>query len=183
MDINAALPTGLTARPLTMADARAVTQVMGDLQRVEIGSADIEEADIIGDWQQPSVDVVATTMGVFSGDRLVGYAEAARNGHCDAAVHPTWQGRGIGTALARWMQERSRELGATVVGMPVPVGKSGDRLLESLGDRTRWTSWVLQLPRRSSSMPSHWPESMALRPAGWLPTHAPAPCRSMRRSA
>lgn len=146
MAISDALPAGLTARPLTMADARAVTEVMADLQRVEIGAVDIEEADIIGDWQQPSVDLAAMTIGVFSADRLVGYAEAAREGHCDAAVHPEWHGRGIGTALAGWMQHRSRELGATVVGMPVPIGKSGDRLLESLGYRVRWTSWVLQLP-------------------------------------
>lgn len=153
MDISADLPAGLTARPLTMADARGVYQVMADLERAEIGSADIEEADIIGDWQQPSVDVPATTMGVFDEDRLVGYAEAAKDGHCDAGVHPDWHGRGIGTALARWMQHRSLELGATVVGMPVPEGKSGDRLLASLGYRVRWTSWVLQLPEGRTIIP------------------------------
>lgn len=146
MDLSDALPAGLTARPLTMADAKGVSQVMAALQRAEIGSADIEEADIIGDWQQPSNDVAATTVGVFSADRLVAYAEASRHGHCDAAVHPDWHGQGIGTVLAGWTQHRSRELGATVVGMPVPEGKSGDRLLESLGYRARWTSWVLQLP-------------------------------------
>ena len=146
MDISDSLPSGLTTRPLTMADARSVSRVIGDLQRLEIGSADIEEADIIGDWQVPSVDLATMTIGVFAEDRLVGYAEASRHGTCDAAVHPQWHGQGIGTALARWMQERSRELGATVVGMPVPVGKSGDSLLERLGYRVRWTSWVLQLP-------------------------------------
>src|SRR5690606_2828051 len=79
MDISADLPAGLGARPLTSAGARGVYQVMADLERAEIGSADIEEADIVGDWQQPSVDVPATTMGVFDEDRLVGYAEAAKD--------------------------------------------------------------------------------------------------------
>ncbi|MCA1783454.1 MAG: GNAT family N-acetyltransferase [Intrasporangiaceae bacterium] len=86
------------------------------------------------------------TMGVFEGDRLVGYAEASKSGFGDAAVHPDRHGRGIGTALARWMQTRSRELDANAIGMPVPRGKSGDRLLEALGYHVRWTSWVLQVP-------------------------------------
>ncbi|KAB7743677.1 GNAT family N-acetyltransferase [Nostocoides sp. F2B08] len=119
---------------------------MAALQRAEIGAAEIEEADIVADWQQPSVDVPAVTIGVFDGDRLVGYAEASRRGFGDAAVHPDWHGRGIGTALAQWLQHRSRELGARVIGMPVPKGGSGDRLLEALGFEVRWTSWVLQLP-------------------------------------
>ena len=146
MDIGEDLPPGLSARPLTMSDARAVFEVMAALQRAETGSADIEEADIVADWQQPSVDVGAVTMGVFDGDRLVGYAEASRQGFGDAAVHPDWHGRGIGTALARWLQARSRELGAREIGLPVPRGGSGDRLLKALGFGVRWTSWVLRLP-------------------------------------
>lgn len=146
MVIEGSLPAELSSRPLTMADARAVFEVMAALQLAELGRADIEEADIVADWQQPSVDVPAVTLGVFDDDRLVGYAEAARNGRGDAAVHPQWHGRGVGTALARWMQHRSRELGATVIGMPVPVGRSGDRLLEALGYHVRWTSWLLRVP-------------------------------------
>src|SRR5690606_31657248 len=122
MDIAAELPHGLTARPLTIADARNVYEVMAALQVAETGRADVEEADIVADWEQPSVDVPAVTMGVFDVDRLVGYAEAAKNGRGDAAVHPERHGQGIGTALAHWMQERSRELGATEIGMPVPLG-------------------------------------------------------------
>lgn len=165
MEIHALLPEGLWARPLTMADARAVFEVMAALQLAELGRADIEEADIVADWQQPSVDVAAVTLGVFDGERLVGYAEAARSGRGDAAVHPLWHGRGIGTALARWMQHRSRELGATVIGMPVAVGGSGDRLLESLGYHVRWTSWVLQLPPGAGIAARSLPPGYAVRAA------------------
>ena len=72
MDITQSLAPGLTARPLTMADARDVWRVMAALGLAEIGTADIEEADIVADWQRPSVDVPGVTMGVFDGDRLVG---------------------------------------------------------------------------------------------------------------
>jgi mycothiol synthase len=165
VDIQTRLPPGLTARPLTMADARDVYEVMAALQRAETGQAEIEEADIVGDWQQPSVDVPSVTMGVLDGGRLVGYAEADKAGFGDAAVHPDWHGRGIGTALAHWMQERSRELGATVVGMPVPQGRSGDRLLEALGYHVRWTSWVLQVPEGASIPDRPLPEGHVVREA------------------
>jgi ribosomal protein S18 acetylase RimI-like enzyme len=140
------LPDGLTSRPLQPTDARAVYEVMAVDQRDQLGYVEIEEADIVGDWARPSFDVAASTVGVFDGDHLVGYAEVSHGDRGDAAVHPDYRGRGIGTALALWMQQRARAGGASVIGMPVPHGGHGDRLLAALGYRVRWTSWVLQLP-------------------------------------
>ncbi len=140
------LPAGLVGRPLQMSDSRAVYEVMAAQELHDVGEIGIEEADILGDWQRPSYDVTASTVGVFDGDRLVGYAEHMGGDRGDAAVHPDHRGRGIGTALAGWMQGRARAVGATVVGMPVPLGSDGDRLLEALGYGVRWESWVLQLP-------------------------------------
>ena len=57
------LPEGLTARPLTEADARAVFEVMAAQELHDLGAVDIEEADIVGDWQRPSFDVSASTVG------------------------------------------------------------------------------------------------------------------------
>ena len=81
-----------------------------------------------------------------AGERLVGYAEVLGGQRGDAAVDPRYLGRGIGTWLARWMQQSARARAERVVGMPVPQGSPGDRLLESLGYFVRWTSWVLTLP-------------------------------------
>jgi mycothiol synthase len=79
------LPEGLTARALDLPDARAVFEGMAAQQRADLGRVDIEEADIVGDWQRPSHDVPASTVGVFDGHRLVGYAEIDHAGRCDAA--------------------------------------------------------------------------------------------------
>ena len=136
----------LTTRPLVFSDARAVYEVMAAQEKADVGAEVIEEADIVGDWQRPSFDVSDSTTGFFDGDRLVGYGEVAGSWHGDAAVHPDYRGRGIGTRIAQWMQGKARERGSDIIGMPVPQGSPGDLLLESLGYFVRWTSWVLELP-------------------------------------
>lgn len=140
------LPGGLTERPLRLEDSAAVTEVMAAQELEDAGAVMIDEADIIGDWQKPSFDLASSTVGVFHGDRLVAYAEVSGADRGDAAVHPDHRGRGIGTALALWMQENARAKGSTVIGMPVPVGSPGETLLISMGYRPRWNSWVLAMP-------------------------------------
>src|SRR3712207_4879392 len=80
------LPADLTARPLTMDDARAVYEVMAADEQEDLGRVEIEEADIVADWQRPSFDVSAGTVGVFDGERLVAYAEVSSGWRADAAV-------------------------------------------------------------------------------------------------
>ncbi len=140
------LPAGLVARPLGEVDARAVYELMAAQELADLGEVVIEHADIVADWQRPGTDLAASTVGVFDGDVLVGYGEVSARERGDAAVHPAYRGRGIGTALARWMQIRATALGRRVIGMPVPAGSPGDRLLEDLGYYVRWSSWVLEVP-------------------------------------
>lgn len=159
------LPHGLVARPLGLSDARAVAELMAAQEQHDLGEVVIEEADIVSDWQQPSFDVAASTIGVFRADRLVAYAEHSGGDRGDAAVHPDFRGQGIGTTLAGWMQERARRAGSTVVGMPTPLGSPGDRLLEQLGYRVRWTSWELKLPPDRRIEPQPLPPGYVIRAA------------------
>jgi GNAT superfamily N-acetyltransferase len=159
------LPAGLTHRPLVMTDATAVYEVMAAQEAHDLGRVAIEEADIVGDWQRPSYDVSAGTVGVFDGDLLVGYAEHMGADRGDAAVHPDYRGRGVGTALAGWMQARARAAGASVVGMPVPHGSPGDRLLEALGYHVRWNSWELELPEGATVPERPLPDGYTIREA------------------
>ena len=118
------LPAGLTSRPLTPDDAAAVHEVMAAEQQQTLGRVDIEEADIVADWARPSHDLSTQSVGVLDGGRLVGYAEVIGTARGDAAVHPGHHGRGIGTWLAHWMQDRARSQGQTEIGMPVPAGSA-----------------------------------------------------------
>ena len=103
---NLELSPGLTSRPLTMDDAYAVYEVMAQQEQHDLGKVEIEPADIVGDWQKPSFDIGASTVGVLDGDALVAYAEVNKSGRGDAAVHPSYRRRGIGTTLASWMRSR-----------------------------------------------------------------------------
>lgn len=162
---NLELPAGLTSRPLAMDDAYAVYEVMALQEQHDIGKVEIEAADIVGDWQKPSFDIGGSTVGVFDGDALVAYAEVSKSGRGDAAVNPAYRRRGIGTALAAWMRERTAALGGTVIGTPVPEGSPGDQLLEKLGWKVRWTSWVLALPEGVEIQERSLPEGYAVREA------------------
>lgn len=159
------LPPGLTTRPLTRDDAHAVWQVMSRSEIEDLGQAQIEEADIVADWAKPSHDLSVRSIGVFEGDRLVAYGELMGADHADATVDPDWKGRGIGTWVATWLRDLGQRLGSSVVGMPVPAGSAGDKLLADLGWEVRWTSWILQLPRGARVPRRDLPEGFAVREA------------------
>jgi ribosomal protein S18 acetylase RimI-like enzyme len=159
------LPDGLTACPLVMADASAVAAVFAAQERVDLGEVFTEEADVVGDWQRPSFDLVRSTVGVFDGEVLVAYAEVSSSDRGEAAVRPDYRGRGIGTALARWMQDRARAGGAAVIGVPTPAGSAGAKLMSGLGYHVRWTSWVLRLPPGRQIVPQRVPAGYSVRQA------------------
>ena len=102
---------GLWSRPLGRADVRAVYEVSAAQGLVDVGEIVVEEAEIVADWQRPTFDVGECTVGVFAGDRLVGYAEVTSADRGDAAVHPEFRGRGVGRWLAEWMQDTARGRG------------------------------------------------------------------------
>jgi mycothiol synthase len=166
------LPEGLSYRALAHDDAQAVFDVAAAQERADIGKVEIELADIVSDWGRPSWDIATSSVGVLDGARIVAYAELVGYGRTDAAVHPDYRERGIGTALADWLRRSARALGWSECGAPVPQGSAGDVLLEELGYHVRWTSWVLSLPPGAEIAPRPLPEGYAIRAAD--PSEYPA---------
>jgi mycothiol synthase len=164
--VNLDLPAGLTARPLTLDDAAAVHAVIAAEEVVDLGEPELTLEDVVSDWQRPSYDVSTSTVGVFEGDRLVAYADYAGGDVAYSAVHPDRQGRGIGTRLARWNQDKARAAGEQRVGAQVPEGSAADRLMEALGYQLRWTAWDLELPEGREIAPHPLPDGYTLRDAG-----------------
>ena len=159
------LPVGLTTRPLRLEDSGAVFRLIAACERHDLGSVEIEEADLVGDWQRPSFDIAASTVGVHDGDELVAYAELTSDTRADAHVHPEHRRRGIGTALSAWVRATGRGRGSAVIGTPVPQGSDGDRLLEKLGYFVRWESWILEMPGNAEIVSQPLPEGYSIRTA------------------
>ncbi len=91
---------GLACRPMTMLDADECLRVTAAQELHDLGSVEIELADIIAEWQRPSFSVEDSTIAVFDGPLMVGYGEVSGAGRGEAAVDPSYAGRGIGTFLA-----------------------------------------------------------------------------------
>jgi GNAT superfamily N-acetyltransferase len=159
------VPDGLFARALVMTDAPAAAAVMAEQELVDVGDIVTTPSTIVAEWQRPSFNVSNATIGVFDGTRLIAWAAVLSNDEGDAAVDPEYRGRGIGTALARWMQDRARVDGATVIGVPTPAGSPGSRLMAQLGYQVRWTSWVLTLPASRAITPGQLPTGYSVREA------------------
>lgn len=107
------LPTTFSARPATLEDAQAVTDLMNRCAIAQLGhpTTDISETQI--DWASPYCPPATNIRLVFDGDRLVGYAGiwteppfAVLNGW--ARVDPDYKQRGIGAYLATWMAATAR---------------------------------------------------------------------------
>lgn len=159
------LPPGYTQRPLAPTDAAGLTSLIAASELADLGHVEIEQADIVSEWQRPSYDVSATSIAVFHGGELVAYAECSGSFRGDATVHPAHRGNGIGTELARWLRLRAGELGRPVIGMPNAEGSPGDVLLEGLGWFVRWHSWVLELPAGTAVPERRLPPGYTLRQA------------------
>jgi GNAT superfamily N-acetyltransferase len=159
------LPADLTTRPVRPSDSHALWEVIAAQEKHDIGTVEIEEADLVAEWQRPSYDLEGGSVAVLDGDRIVAYAELISRDRYDAAVLPDYRGRGIGTWLAAWIRDLARSRGSEVVGMPVPEGSDGDRLLTELGYFVRWTSWVLRWPKGATIEERPLPEGYALREA------------------
>ena len=159
------LPEGLTTRPLNLDDAAGVHAAIAAEEVVDLGEAEMTLEDVVADWQRPSYDIDASTIGVFDGDRLVAYADLSDVDVAYTAVLPEHQGRGIGTALAGWLQAKARAAGSTRIGTQVPAGSAADRLMADLGYEVRWTAWDLELPPERDVDARPLPDGFAIRDA------------------
>ena len=159
------LPDGLTSRPLTLDDAEAVTALITAEELHDVGTVDVDLDDVVSEWQRPSYDLATSSLGVFDGDRLVAYADMVHPDFGYTGVLPAERGRGIGTALADWLEALARSRGAELISNQVPQGGPAYRLLVARGYRERWTAWDLELPEGAEIAAQPLPDGYAIREA------------------
>jgi len=97
-----------------MDNVEAVVDLLNACSVEQIGKPRTEAHEIRSDWQAPTFNLKADTLVVIAaGGNLVGHvtlwdSEPHVRIHVAGDVHPEYKGRGIGTALCKWAEERAR---------------------------------------------------------------------------
>jgi mycothiol synthase len=159
------LPIGFTARPATMDDVEAVTELIAANEHHHTGTVNVDPDDVRADYGRTSVDLRRDSVLVFEDGRLVaeGLVFNGRYAHC--TVHPHLEGRGLGTALLRWSQGVARTQGGSVVGGTVPDENAPARaLFLANGYKPVWDSWILEIAHEEEPAEPHLPPGYEIRP-------------------
>lgn len=161
-DMN--LPEGATARPLTDADLDATVAMVNACELHDTGELMMERADILADAGAVGFDPERDWVGVVDGDRIVAWGLLDERRRVTADVHPDARGRGIGSWLRRWGEDRARSLGAVEVFQTIDDRRTDvATMLATVGYASRGTSWILRLDHAVRPEPPEPPDGIELR--------------------
>ena len=139
------LPPGLSSRPATTADSKAIFELSATCEVDADGIAEIDEHDITAVFGRGGFDPALDTQLVFEDGELVGWAELYRR-RGEGDVRPTHRSRGIGTALLEWIERRAQVRGDIEVGQTKTDANLGARdLFLARGYEPSWTSWIIRI--------------------------------------
>ena len=138
------LPQGLVARPLRESDLDAVVGMVNACEIHDSGEPMVDRADLVADSQREGFDPGGDWVGVFEADRVVAWAMVVQRRRAWADVHPDVRGRGIGTWLRRWTEDRARALGSETVEQTIDDAHTEvEGMLRRAGYTSRGSSWIL----------------------------------------
>ena len=158
------LPAGLVARAPLFSEAAEVTAVVAACEAVDVGLAEIDVEDVRSDWRRASFDLEADAVVVLSGDRVVAQAEVFRGWRAEANVHPDLWGRGVGSWLLGWTEERATAAGSARVGQTLSdTDLRAVGLVRAAGYEPRHTAWVLRIENTSPPARPRLPRGTRIR--------------------
>ena len=139
------LPAGFTARRLTLDDAEAVAELVGDCEEFEDGEREIDAADLRAFWAIPGTDLSRHSIAVWRELRLAAAGDV-RDTYSEIDVHPDFRGRGLGSAILPWTWEQARAQGVDHVSQTFSDARTdGAALFAANGYEPRWSSWMLRI--------------------------------------
>ena len=140
------LPHGLVARPLRETDLDAVVAMVNACELYDTGEVMLERADLVADAGADGFDPSADWVGVFDGDRILGWGILEQRNRLATDVHPDARGRGVGAWLRAWSEERARAAGSAGVVQVIDDRREDvASMLTSAGYTPQGTSWILRM--------------------------------------
>lgn len=109
--MNVTLPAGFSWRPASHDDVDAVYELIAACDTHVMGQPDYDASEIRDDWRDTPMDedtrVVLDETGTIVGYTMANDRTLVRPSGA-VYVHPASEGRGIGTTLTRWIEERAK---------------------------------------------------------------------------
>jgi len=171
------LPTGFTVRPAAPDDAEEMAQVANDYLEVSVGARKVTVEEIQALFTIPGFDAESSTLlalspeGLSAGMMLVmDLASPPVHPQLNGFVHPSFEGRGIGSFLLAWGEERSRRALQRVpadarVSLYQGVGSthaSSNALLQHYGWQAIRHSWLMMIELPEPPAAPDWPAGITL---------------------
>ncbi|MCX6092929.1 MAG: GNAT family N-acetyltransferase [Candidatus Bipolaricaulota bacterium] len=172
------LPNGYTARSIRLSDVEALARMFNEDSRRLYGVDQHAAANLETEWRTPGFDLERDTRAIFApSGEPAGYAEVwdIDPPHVRlwswGCVRPKERGRGIGSALVAWQDERGR---AAVANAPVGTRVSlrqtvscldepAGRLLESNGYDAIRRNYQMRIELDAPTPSPAWPGGVTVR--------------------
>lgn len=119
------IPSEITMRPARNGDQQVIAKMLHTCERAYLGkertpfSATLEW--IRNTWQTGGFDLEADSrVAVTADEQIVGYVTTWKEEHephqmvAWPRIHPDYRGRGLGTWMIRWAEQRARQIAATL---------------------------------------------------------------------
>jgi len=166
------------SRPATMADLEELVDLYNDYWEATAGVRKMTMENARTLCTTPGFDLERSTRVVLTpAGRIVGLALVVDLGtppvhpEVAGAVHPDFEGRGVGAALLQWAEERAREAIARVPeGLRVSMYASSTvaheptrRLFEKMGLQAVRHSWLMAIDLDGPPPEPEWPEGIVIR--------------------
>ena len=159
------LPAGLQMRPLTLDDVGAVVELVNACEMHDSGRVMLERADLVSDMGTDGYDRDRDGVVVLDGDRIVAWGMVLHVRGRWADVDPGRRGRGIGTWLMRWSEDRGRDKGSERMGQTIEDAREEVAdMFASAGYTPRRTSWVLRMDHPERPAEPSFPDGIEVRP-------------------
>lgn len=157
------LSDGFTSRGTTPDDIDVITVLIAAVELHDDGVVEIDRDDLVSGFTRVGFDPAADTLLVSDGDTPVAWAEVYR-GRAEVNVFPSHRGRGIGSALRTWTEERARELRFPDVGeTKTDADVAAKALFLSNGYEPTYTSWMIRKPLDESQARPDPPRGIKIR--------------------
>ena len=170
------LPSGYSIRPPVVNDAQGVADLIAACDIADYGSTDASVEEVQGYWETPRFDLRQDARIVVAPDGLIaGYEEVCPRGEgrldFDGYVHPREAGRGLGTLLIRWAEERGRqrlaEMPATgqiiLRGNTASTDQRAGALFKAEGFALARQFWRMEIEMTSPPDRAVWPAGITVR--------------------